>query len=32
VTLTFAEQGEKTKLTLKQTLFSPSPPDLHRGG
>ena len=33
VTLTFAEQGEKTKLTLKQTLFETvTSRDLHRGG
>jgi uncharacterized protein YndB with AHSA1/START domain len=33
VTLTFAEQGEKTKLTLKQTQFeSVTSRDLHRGG
>ncbi len=33
MTLTFAEQGEKTKLTLKQTLFeSVTSRDLHRGG
>ena len=33
VTLTFAEQGGKTKLTLKQTLFeSVTSRDLHRGG
>ena len=33
ITLTFAEQGEKTKLTLKQTLFeSVNARDLHRGG
>ena len=33
MTLTFAEQGEKTKLTLKQTLFeSVNARDLHRGG
>jgi hypothetical protein len=33
VTLTFAEQGEKTKLTLKQTLFeSVNSRDQHRGG
>ncbi|MEZ5829898.1 MAG: SRPBCC domain-containing protein [Dongiaceae bacterium] len=33
ITLTFAEQGEKTKLTLKQTLFeSVTARDLHRGG
>ncbi|NJM92609.1 MAG: SRPBCC domain-containing protein [Rhodospirillaceae bacterium] len=33
VTLTFAEQDGKTKLTLKQTLFeSVTSRDLHRGG
>jgi uncharacterized protein YndB with AHSA1/START domain len=33
MTLTFAEQGDKTKLTLKQTLFeSVTSRDLHRGG
>jgi uncharacterized protein YndB with AHSA1/START domain len=33
VTLTFAEQGEKTKLTLKQTLFETvTSRDLHQGG
>jgi len=33
VTLTFAEQGDKTKLTLKQTQFeSVTSRDLHRGG
>jgi hypothetical protein len=33
MTLTFAEQGDKTKLTLKQTLFeSVTARDLHRGG
>jgi uncharacterized protein YndB with AHSA1/START domain len=33
VTLTFAEQGDKTRLTLKQTLFeSVTARDLHRGG
>jgi hypothetical protein len=33
VTLTFAEQDGKTKLTLKQTLFeSVTARDLHRGG
>ena len=33
MTLTFVEQGEKTKLTLKQTLFeSVNARDLHRGG
>ncbi|HKP25757.1 MAG TPA: SRPBCC domain-containing protein [Dongiaceae bacterium] len=33
VTLTFAEQDGKTKLTLKQTLFeSVTACDLHRGG
>ena len=33
VTLTFVEQGEKTKLTLRQTLFeSVTARDLHRGG
>jgi len=33
MTLAFAEQGDKTKLTLKQTLFeSVTSRDLHRGG
>jgi len=33
ITLTFAEQGDKTKLTLRQTLFeSVNARDLHRGG
>ena len=33
LTAWFAEQGEKTKLTLKQTLFeSVTARDLHRGG
>jgi uncharacterized protein YndB with AHSA1/START domain len=33
VTITFAEQGEKTKITLKQTSFeSVTARDLHRGG
>jgi uncharacterized protein YndB with AHSA1/START domain len=33
MTLTFAEKGDRTKLTLKQTLFeSVTSRDLHRGG
>ena len=33
MTMTFAEQGEKTKLTLKQTQFeSVTSRDMHRGG
>ena len=33
ITLTFAEQGDKTKLTLKQTLFeSVTSRDMHKSG